>query len=264
MLASTATDSLPSARAHHARRRQSNVGGRQTGHALTRSAVLLGAALFATGCTSGSGTAIAPLPGSGGTFDEDCPIGADTVTEGRVIRDQAFEAYVDPEANGIGEDLRQSVSICDFYNPTGDGVFEDDSPFAGRPKPRALLVNVSAVWCQPCKLEASEILPEEYELYGPQGLEILMVLADSQAQGVAADFEDLEAWVTAFEVHYIGSVDQDRSFTNQFNSGQFPSNVLVDTSTLEVVRNITGLPGEAFFGQLEQLLEEPVVVEEDP
>ena len=211
--------------------------------------------LGTTACTSGSGTAIAPLPGSGGTFDEDCPVGAGTVTEGRVLFNYEFEGYVDPASRGVGEDLRETLSICDFYNPTGDGVFNDDSPFAGQAKPKALMVNVSAVWCQPCKLEASEILPEEYELYNPRGLEILMVLADAQSQGVAAGFEDLELWVNAFTVHYIGSVDEGRDFTNQFNSGQFPSNVLVDARTLEVVRNIPGLPGDDFFTQVEQLLE---------
>lgn len=222
-----------------------------------RQAASLAACLLSLGtaaCTSGSGTAIAPLPGSGGTFDEDCPVGAGTVTEGRVIADYAFEGYVDPAGRGVGEGLREEISLCDFYNPTGDGVFGDDSPFAGEAKPKALMVNVSAVWCQPCKLEASEILPEEYELYGPQGLEILMVLADAQSQGVSATFEDLELWVGAFTVHYIGSVDEGRVFTNQFNSGQFPSNVLIDTRTLEVVRNIPGLPGEDFFLQVEQLL----------
>jgi len=210
--------------------------------------------LGATACTSGSGTAITPLPGSGGTFDEDCPVGAGQVTEGRVIANYEFEGYVDPANRGVGDEVRETLSVCDFYNPTGDGVFDEDSPLAGEPKPKALMINVSAVWCQPCKLEASEILPEEYEIYGPQGLELLMVLADSDSQGVAATVDDLESWVNAFTVHYIGTVDEGRSFTNQFNSGQFPSNLLVDTTTLTVVRSISGLPGDAFFSQLEQLL----------
>ena len=225
---------------------------------------VLACVAFATACTSGSGDAIFPAPGSSTEFENagggggdalQCPTGSSDLSIGNVIRDFSFDGYVDPEHRGFGPDKVTQVSLCDFYNPTGEEVYGTGTPFdEGSPKPRALMINVAALWCQPCKLEAGEILPEEYALYHPRGLELISILADTNSPGESAQLNHLDGWVGSFQVEYVAVIDPDRRLTNQLNAAQFPSNVLVDTSTMRIVESLSGLPDDGFFAKAEQLL----------
>lgn len=218
---------------------------------------LLVVASTGVGCTSGSGDPVPPLPGSG-NFDESCPEGDTGVAPGNILKGYLFEGYVDP-SQGIGESRRKEINMCSFYDPTGDGEWGPGSPFEeGSPKPKAIMLNLSAVWCQPCREEASNVLPKEYALYGPEGLEIVMVLADTTTPGESAGWKELETWVSAYDVQYVGTIDTDRELANEFTGiGSYPVNMLVDPRTLQVVEAIQGVPqsGSGFFKKLEALLE---------
>lgn len=217
---------------------------------------LLAMAVALVGCTSGAGDAIEPLPGSG-NFDESCPEGDTGVAAGDILKGYEFEGYVDP-SQGIGDARRKTISMCELYNPTGDETFGPGSPFGeGTPKPRALMLNLSAVWCLPCRDEAANVLPKEYAHYGPQGLEIVMVLADTTTPGESAGWPQLDTWVQGYDVQYVATIDTDREFANEFSgAASYPANLLIDPRTMRVVEALKGVPGEdsGFFKKLEQLL----------
>ena len=98
------------------------------------------------------------------------PDGPYGVTRGAVIQDFAFSGFPAPD---VETSELVPISLREFYNPKGDGVFPEGSPHgAGASIPRALGVVVGAVWCAPCQQEARPILPEEHSRLHPIGGEI--------------------------------------------------------------------------------------------
>jgi thiol-disulfide isomerase/thioredoxin len=212
-------------------------------------------ALFVAGCTSGTDP-VPPLPGSG-NFDESCPEGDSGVAPGNVLKGYVFEGYVDP-SQGIGEARRKEINMCSFYDPTGEGLWGAGSPFEeASPKPRAVIITLAAGWCGPCREEAAKTLPEKYASYGPQGLQIVTVLADTTTAGESAGWKELETWVSIYDVQYVATIDTDRELANEFpGTGGFPTNILVDARTLGIVESLSGAPDAGFYQKLEQLLAE--------
>jgi hypothetical protein len=206
-------------------------------------------------CTSTSGDPLDPLPGSGSVvLDAEYPTGPYGVTVGTIIENFAFDGYVDASAN-VGEAHRTTFTLGDFYNPDGDAQHGAGSPFpTGSAKPRALMINVSAGWCGPCRAEAKYVLPGEYRDYHPQGMELLMVLADSGEHGVPAGFDDLEVWCRTNGVFYPAVIDPTAQLAGSFDDNQYPVNFIIDTSTMEIVDVTPGAPGATFFGKLEDVL----------
>jgi len=223
-----------------------------------RRIVVLIASLGLMACTSSSGEPVKPLAegqgGGGGGAALDYPEGPYGTVAGATIPNYGFPGYARP-AEGVGEDKRIDLAISDFYNPTGDGVFEAGSPYGeGTAKPKALMLNVSALWCGPCKEEAKDVLPEEYSKYGPNGLEILVVIVDGAEQGVVATFDDLELWIDAFSVDYPAGIDPTAQLGAVFDANSFPGNMIIDTTTMRIVEVIAGKPGDSFWLKLEDLL----------
>jgi hypothetical protein len=196
------------------------------------------------------------LPGSGAvTIDQEYPDPPFGTTAGAVITNFVFPGYAQPH-EAIGEAARIELSLGDFFNPDGDGVYAEDELFPGEPKPKALLINVSAVWCGPCKDEAKNILPVEYAELHPKGLEILLVLADSETPKTPATWENLEGWVQQFPVNYPSVRDPDYQLGALFDTSQFPANFLVDPRTMQIVALVGGIPGPSFWAQVDPLLDE--------
>ncbi len=207
------------------------------------------------GCTSGSGEPLEPLPNSGGRVVEgDYPEGTTGTALGSLIENFAFEGYVNAR-DGLGEQYRSQITLGDFYNPTGDGTY---GPDAIRPegtlKPKALMINVSAVWCGPCKEEAQTTLPKHYKELGPEGMELLMVLADSEAVGSPAGFSHLDNWCTAFDVFYPAAIDPKYQLGGSFDQSQFPANFIVDTRDMTIRDVVSGIPSQGFFDKISELL----------
>lgn len=228
------------------------MGGRRSSTTLALVATLLG-----VGCVSGAGEPPSPLPGSSAALgDAAYPEVEHGTSVGQIIPPYVFDGYVN-SSEGIGADFVRPLSLADFYNPTGDQLYGEDSPFeAGTPKPRGLVINVSAVWCGPCKFEAQEVLPGEYAKYEPLGGELLLVLADSQNPGEAASFSHLDGWTTAFDVQYPAVIDPRYQLGALFDQSQFPANFLIDTRTMQIVAMVVGIPAESFWSQLDALLED--------
>ncbi len=215
------------------------------------------AALLAlsSGCVSGSGDPVEPIPGSGGeVIDQVYPTENIGTTVGSVVANVSFNGYTNPD-NGVGPEHQVTITFGDFYNPTGDGVYGPDSPFEeGSPKPKALVINIGAVWCAPCKQEAAQILPDEYAAMHPKGMELLLVLADSIAVGEAATFTDLDSWVTGFPVSYPSVIDPKKHMANLADPSQFPANIVLDTRTMKMVEFVPGIPPETFWSTVEAVL----------
>jgi hypothetical protein len=171
-----------------------------------------------------------------------------------VIRNFQFVGYADP-SQGLGEAARAPITLADFYNPTGAGTTPEGSPFGeAEPLPKALVINVSAVWCVACQREAGQVLPEEYARFHPLGGELLLDLAESRELGHVADNSDLDNWVMTYDVDYPAVIDPTYQLGALFDSSAFPANVLVDTRDMTIVDLVSGVPQESFWLSLDGLL----------
>jgi hypothetical protein len=242
--------------------------------------------LLVAGCTSTAGDAIAPLQcwdrnvdgacdpatedltGPDGMPDGqcdtyDCSAGACSgeyptepkgTSEGQVIENYGFQGFARPAEE------RTVAKICldAFFNPSGDATYEASAPFPeGEPKPQLLLINVAALWCQPCKEEAATTLPEIDASLGPQGLEILTVLTDSEVAGAPASLVHVGIWADTFPNEFPVVNDPEYQLGALVDTTSYPSNFVIDTSDMRIVRKITGKPDAGFEDQLAALLAAP-------
>ncbi|HLM74475.1 MAG TPA: hypothetical protein VK459_17335, partial [Polyangiaceae bacterium] len=102
------------------------------------------------------------------------PAGPFGISKGSIIENYQFVGFVDSTADNT---TTQLIQMADFYNPTGTEVYPEGSLYgAGKPKPKALLIDVASSWCGPCQHEADVVLPQKYAEYRPQGGEFLLQL----------------------------------------------------------------------------------------
>jgi AhpC/TSA family len=182
------------------------------------------------------------------------PAGPYGINPGSIVSNFKFVGFPTPDQ---GTDAAFNVSLSDFYNPTGTDVFPEGSPYgAGEPKPKALMVIVSAVWCGPCNQEADQILPGKYDEYQPKGVEFLLNLADGPTQGIPAEFKHLKNWVKKYETRFPAVVDPSYKLSALFQQNAFPANMLIDTRTMEIVESIAGAPDAAFYAKVDKLVAE--------
>jgi hypothetical protein len=220
-------------------------------------AALSTVALLAAGCDEG--TMAPPFPEGQGQSPEQgppYPAGPYGIDKGSVIQNFKFVGFPDPS-----EDRSETfeLQLADFYNPTGDGVFPEGSVLgAGEPKPKGLLVNIGAVWCQPCQYEADVILPGHYEEVNAEGIEFFLILADGPNVGVAATETNLAAWTSKYDTFWPGAIDPNYTIGSLFKASAFPVNLVIDTETMEIVEAVAGLPEEGgpLFQAIDDLAEE--------
>lgn len=219
-------------------------------------AVLFSLPLATLGCSStGHGDLPEPLPEKPLESLGEYPEGPFGVTKGATIRDYRFEGWVDPMVDATAF---VTIALSDFYNPTGDGVYPEGSPYgAGVPLPKALFIDISSSWCGPCQVEASETLPDKYATLGPKGVEFLLQLADGPSPGTPATEGDLRAWTKKFDVNYPSTLDSSAQLAALYNGGSFPANAIIRTSTMEIVEVVNGVPDDAFWGSLESIVDGP-------
>lgn len=168
------------------------------------------------------------------------------------------EFYGFPSADGDKNTLVK-MSMADLYNPTGDAVYEEGSAFgAGTAKPKALIIDISAVWCVPCQQYSRSVLPDEYERLRPLGGEFLLQLADNggttQASAGPADLKDLQNWTTKYKTPCPAAIDPLYKLFDDFKINAFPTSIMVDLRTMEIVDNFAGVPDAAFFAKFEDVI----------
>ncbi|MEO7331513.1 MAG: hypothetical protein ABI193_23255, partial [Minicystis sp.] len=146
------------------------------------------------------------------------PKGPFGVNKGSTIANYAFKGFVNARADSS---VLQPIAFGDFYNPHADddsykpeSPAEDDRLYPkgslygeGKPRPRALLINVAAVWCGPCNEEAKSTFPVKYARYKPCGGEFFLELSESATMGEPATQKNLTSWGKKFKVDFPIALD---------------------------------------------------------
>ncbi len=179
------------------------------------------------------------------------PLGPFGTTVGQVVADYTFDGFPGPDASRA---QLVTMRLSDFYNPSGDEVFPEGSPYgAGQPKPRALGIVVGAVWCGPCQQEARNVLPEKHAILTPLGGQFLFVLADASEPGVQATKDDLVRWTDTFDTDFPAGLDTAYALGGVIKADQYPANILIDTREMTIVEVVSGIPPELYWSTFEDL-----------
>lgn len=198
--------------------------------------------------------------GQASHVEAEYPAGPYGLEIGSIAENYKFVGYPNPADDQANY---YKIDLSDFYNPTGDGVFPEGSVHGpGNPKPTVLLITVAAVWCGPCNLEASESAAM-YEEYASRGAGFLLQLADGPTVGKPAKFSHLKSWTTKYDNAWPSVIDPTSKLSELFEADAFPANILIDTTTMEIVEVVAGAVSSdpssqiytpAFFDLMEEYL----------
>jgi hypothetical protein len=211
---------------------------------------------IAAACSSTS-PAPAPTPAFVDTTGQaptplDYPAGPYGIGLGSVLANYDFVGYPNASATTAAH---VPIRFSDFYNPHAfdtsyrpaspsedDRLFPADSGYAmaGKAKPTVLLIDLASVWCVPCNNEAKSVLPVKHALYAACGGEFLLDLHDSNTPGVTATFSNLTSWTKTYKVDYPAVIDPSFKLDALFGVNAFPTNIIVDPTTMKVVANFAG------------------------
>jgi len=212
------------------------------------------------GCTEEADVVPTPIfqEGTGqlprGTAAIEYAAGPYGISKGSTIQNYEFVGFPNSVAD---TSAMKTIQLADFYNPTGDAVFPPDSPYgAGEPKPKALLIVVSAVWCSPCNYEADVTLPGLYAKYQPAGGEFFLVLADGPTPGTPAESKNLYLWDKKYEINYPSALDPSSKLAALFEADAFPANMIIRTRDMKIMDVSAGAPpeGSTFWKIYEKIL----------
>lgn len=102
----------------------------------------------------------------------------------------------------------------------------DGTPYVvGEQKGKALLLNVWATWCGPCRYEIPELKKMQAEL-GPKGLEVVGVAVDEKPDNE----RDVKAFVAEKSIDYPILLDPDGRILLLLETSTVPTTVLIDKS----------------------------------
>lgn len=118
-------------------------------------------------------------------------------------------------------------------------------------KGKVILLNISAMWCTPCRSEASELM-ELYNTYKERGFEIVQCIYQDE-DGVRTDQSDLQRWVNEFNISFTVLNDPDDSLTGFFSFGGIPFNIIIGRDFTIKYRK-EGFYKEEIIRKLEELL----------
>lgn len=171
---------------------------------------------------------------------------------GEVIPNMKFlghASFVDESLVGF-----QVLHLSDFYNPTDNELYPEGSPWQGQPKPKALNVIISSLWCSACRKEAKEVLPGKYEELAPLGGQFMTVLIDGGKPGVVANLKDLDSWANQYQCEYSVVIDPAEKVMPFFEPA-FPGNLLIRTKDMRIIDRATGVPPASFWTTFKAVLD---------
>jgi thiol-disulfide isomerase/thioredoxin len=117
---------------------------------------------------------------------------------------------------------------------------------------RIMLVSTSAGWCTAC-IEEQPALAALHERYNGRGLFVMVTLfEDSNFQPADARFAD--DWVTKYKLPFAVVADPGFQFKEYYDSRQTPMNMIVDLSSMKIVKIILGTDSSALENIIEVLL----------
>lgn len=191
-------------------------------------------------------------PGADGGLAYPGPFGVGT---GSVIPNYEFLGF--PRANVTHAALVR-MQLADFYNPTGTETYPAGSPYGeGQPKPKALLIDRSAVWCPPCNYEAGHELPAKHLAYFPKG-EFLVAIDDGPVAGTPAVQSDLNGWVTTYKIDYPAVLNPGQVFSAIVGVDAYPGHIIVRTRDMKIIKWIAGVPDDAFWQLFADVADEKI------
>jgi hypothetical protein len=172
---------------------------------------------------------------------------------GSVVPNWAFLGYANPQLE-MGQGHRR-IALSDFYNPTGDALWGPGAPFPeGTPKPVALMIDMSAVWCPPCQYEAESVLPGRARQHAPRGM-VMCNLAESGLPGNPASSQDLDTWATRYAVEYPLVLDPRYRLGMLNPKPAWPGNFIIDTRTMVLADAVAGVPEDEFWSLFEAVID---------
>lgn len=129
-------------------------------------------------------------------------------------------------------------------------TLDGDSVELGNVDGRAILVNLWATWCAPCRRETPE-LQALHEAYHDDGLRVIGVSVDGPGARSAID-----AFLEEYGVTYDIWWDPDETATAAFGTAGLPTSYLLDGDGRIVWRRLgaLNLPDSAFISTLKGLL----------
>jgi hypothetical protein len=173
---------------------------------------------------------------------------------GSVIPPYEFIGYQHPESELYGPMRR--INLAEYYNPTGVELYAPGGGMPeGAPRPVALLLSMSAVWCPPCNQEADSILPVRYTNLKPRGAEFLVNLADSAMPGSPATKGNLDAWIEKYDIEYPLVLDPTYKLSPVMAQPAWPANFIIDTRTMRIAKSVAGSPDSLFWNTMSQVLD---------
>jgi hypothetical protein len=215
-------------------------------------------AVLGLAACGGSGSTTPPSDNNNyGTYDAsgldqapyDGPYGVGT---GSVIPNFKFMGY--PRAT-LDKTSLVAINLGDFYNPTGTDVYPAGSPYGeGTPKPKAVILDRSAVWCGPCNQEAATEIPAKRQEFASQGGEWFVMLAESSQHNVPATQTDLTNWATKYHLNYPGSIDSKGYLNSIVGQDAYPGNVIVRTKDMKIIKWVAGVPQDDFYQTFSDVL----------
>ncbi|MBN2385049.1 TlpA family protein disulfide reductase [bacterium] len=117
---------------------------------------------------------------------------------------------------------------------------------------KVILLDISAMWCGPCKTEASKA-EALYQQYKDQGLMILSVLFED-LQGNPANAADCATWADKYGLTFPVLYDNNRQVWNLFNTeGYIPLNLVMDRNMVIRYKDV-GYNESAIKSMIESLL----------
>lgn len=176
------------------------------------------------------------LPNDGGEAPDaggaDYPPGPYGTAVGEVLPNMVFAGYLTSTPAG------SPVSGLPYADP----VTLADLRAAGGY--RYLLLNFAAEWCVPCQAEA-EVLPGKYAAWAPKGGLVASVLTED-SNVVLATKRTLDDWIRAYDTTYTMLHDPRGETLRILAPPTMPVNLVVELSTMRIIRRQTGDDPEVF------------------
>lgn len=162
------------------------------------------------------------------------PDGPFGYSKGSVVPNLKFYGFHNPKVNSDLSAM-EYIDLAQFYNPTGTDKWPADSTYRpNETKPKVLWLDVSAQWCGPCQLESQTTLPNDYPLYQPQGLEVILELIEN-LQYEPAEPKNLIQWTTKYKTAWPAVIDPARTVDPLSVQDAYPQNILIDTKTMKII-----------------------------
>ncbi len=118
-------------------------------------------------------------------------------------------------------------------------------------KGKVILLNISAMWCSPCRSEASELM-ELYNTYKERGFEIVQCIYQDE-NGERSDQSDIKRWADEFNISYTVINDPDGSLTGFFTFSGIPFNLIIGRD-FTIQYRLEGFYKEDIINKIEELL----------